>query len=94
MHFPKVRAPAQAQIFRMIRAPEQEWVNEDLFWFYGGGGPVGMQTARRIVLLLESMGDGVLTHLLVGDNAWPNLPERAYRQVPRKTPRPNVCTAN
>jgi serine/threonine protein kinase len=56
--------------------------------------PPGVQTARRIVLPLESMGHEVLNHHLVGDNAWPTLLERAYRQVPRKTPRPNVCTAN
>jgi len=31
---------------------------------------------------------------LVGDNAWPTLPERACRRLPRKAPRPTVCTAS
>jgi len=64
------------------------------FGFTVAGDRSGVQTARRIVLLPESMGHELLTHHLVGDNAWPTLPERACRRLPRKAPRPTVCTAS
>jgi hypothetical protein len=67
---------------------------KNYFGFTVVGDRSGVQTARRIVLLLESMGHEVLTHHLVGNSAWPTLPERAYGRLARKTPRPNVCTAN
>jgi hypothetical protein len=67
---------------------------KNYFGFTVAGDRSDVQTARRIVLLLESMGHEVLNHHLVGDNAWPTLPERAYGRLPSKTPRPNVCTAN
>jgi 2'-deoxynucleoside 5'-phosphate N-hydrolase len=54
------------------------------FGFTAAGDRSGVETARRIVLLLEAMGHEVLTRHLMSDNAWAedrlNSPQEVYRR--------------